>query len=555
MGGSPDAGGPADHTADTASADTASADTITADIVIVGAGFAGLYMLHKARQLGLRARVFEAGSGVGGTWYWNRYPGARCDVESMEYSYGFDDDLQQEWEWSERYASQPEILRYIEHVADRYDLERDITFDTRVESAVFDASSSTWEVATDAGEQVVTRYVVMATGCLSSTNTPQFEGMSDYTGRLLHTGEWPHDPVDFTAERVAVIGTGSSAIQSIPIIAEQAAQLTVFQRTPNYSVPAHNRPLDPEQVAHVKQHYAELRAANRQMTTAFGAWYPRNDVATLAVPDAERVAQLEQRWQHGGLPFLGVFNDILLDRDANETVAGFVRDKIHSTVHDSELAAKLTPTTVIGCKRLCVDTDYYATFNRANVELVDINAEPIERFTADGIVAGGVAREFDSIVLATGFDAMTGALLAIDIRGREGATLRNAWSEGPRTYLGLQVSGFPNLFLVTGPGSPSVLTNMIVSIEHHVEWIADAIAHLQGSDRTTIETTPEAEREWVALVNAIADFTLFPSCNSWYLGANVPGKPRQFMPFIGFPMYAEQVAAIVADGYRGFLLT
>ena len=413
------------------------------DIVIVGAGFAGLYMLHKARAIGLRARVFEAGSGVGGTWYWNRYPGARCDIESMEYSYGFDPDLQQEWAWSERYATQPEILRYAEHVADRFDLRRDITFDTRVLSAVFDAVSNTWRVTTDDGEQVGARFVVAATGCLSSTNTPEFAGIADYAGLLLHTGNWPHEPVDFTGRRVAVIGTGSSGIQSIPVIAEQAAHLTVFQRTPNYTVPAHNRPLDPDDVAAVKAEYETFREANRTMISAYGSRLPRNDVATLSVDEPTRVAQLEDRWRHGGLPFIGAFNDILLDRDANTVVADFVRGKIRDVVTDPETADLLTPSTVIGCKRLCVDTGYYATFNRDNVELIDINRSPIERFTPNGLIADGVAHEFDAVVLATGFDAMTGTLLKIDIRGRDGVTLQEAWAHGPRTYLGLQVVGLP----------------------------------------------------------------------------------------------------------------
>ena len=523
--------------------------------MIVGAGFAGLYMLHKARQGGLRARVFEAGSGVGGTWFWNRYPGARCDIESMEYSYGFDPDLQQEWQWTERYATQPEILRYANHVADRFDLRRDITFDTRVARAEFDASTGTWTVATDTGATVAARFVVAATGCLSSTNTPDFAGIGDYAGRLLHTGRWPHEPVHFEGDRVAVIGTGSSGIQSIPVIAAEAEHLTVFQRTPNFSVPAHNRPLDPNEVAEVKANYDELRAANLQMIAAYGARLPRNDVATRSVPETDRVEQLERRWEHGGLPFLGAFNDILLDPAANDAVAEFVRGKIRAVVADEKVADLLSPNTVIGCKRLCVDTDYYATFNRDNVELVDVNACPIERFTASGLVAGGVSYDFDTIVLATGFDAMTGALLSIDIRGRGGVSLQDAWRDGPRTYLGLQVAGFPNLFMITGPGSPSVLTNMIVSIEHHVEWIADAIAALDAAGQVTIEPTPGAEQEWGDLVDAIAGFTLFPSCNSWYLGANVPGKPRRFMPFLGFPLYAEKVAEITADAYRGFAIT
>ena len=525
------------------------------DVVIVGAGFAGMYMLHRSRGLGLTARVIEAGDDVGGTWYWNRYPGARCDTESVEYSYSFDPDLQQEWEWTERYATQPEILRYARHVADRFDLRRDITFSTRVESAVFDEASGTWTVSTGGGHAVRARFVVMATGSLSTANRPDFPGVDAYTGQVLHTGLWPHEPVDFTGRRVAVIGTGSSAIQSIPVIARQAEQLTVFQRTPNYAIPAHNQPLDPEAVAAIKERYDEFRVANRRMTAAFGSRWPANDVSAVAVDEGRRRELLEARWQLGGLPFLGAFNDILLDPAANEVVAEFVREKIRSVVADPAVAAKLSPSNRIGCKRLCVDTDYYATFNRPNVELVDLGEEPIERFTATGIVAGGRERTFDAVVLATGFDAMTGTLLRIDVRGRGGLPLAEAWGDGPVTYLGLQVPGFPNLFTVNGPGSPSVLTNMIVSIEHHVDWIADAIEHVRSSGRTTIEADAGAADQWGSTVAAIAELTLLPSCNSWYRGANIPGKPVRFMPFLGFPAYCELVARAVADGYRGFVLS
>ena len=527
---------------------------VDVDVAIVGAGFAGLYMLHRARGLGLSAQVLEAGSDLGGTWFWNRYPGARCDIESVEYSYSFDRDLEQEWKWSERYAAQQEILRYLNHVADRFDLRDGITFDTRVTAAHFDDQAGSWRVATDRDQSLTARFVVMATGCLSSTNTPSFTGISDFTGQVLHTGQWPHEPVELNGKRVAVIGTGSSAIQSIPIIAEQAQHLTVFQRTPNYAVPAHNGPIDPEMVAQVKGDYSAFREANRRMVGAYGARFGRNDVSVLAVSDDERMAELERRWENGGLPFLGGFNDILLNQDSNAIVAEFVRDKVRSMVDDPHVAEKLTPTTTIGCKRLCVDTGYYATFNRPNVELVDINEEPIERFTSTGLVAGGVERQFDTIVLATGFDAMTGTLMKIDIRGRRGLTLRDKWEAGPRTYLGLQTSGFPNLFLVTGPGSPSVLSNMVVSIEHHVDWISDCLADLAAADHGSIEATIEAENQWVEHVNLVASLTLFPTCNSWYLGANVPGKQRVFMPLPGFPNYVDQVREVVADDYRGFTI-
>ena len=427
-------------------------DTAEYDVIIVGAGFAGLYMLHRARGLGLSVRVLEAGGGVGGTWYWNRYPGARCDVESMEYSYQFSDELQQEWQWSERYASQPEILEYLNHVADRFDLRRHIPFDTRVEEAIFDETTDRWTVRTDDGLPMSAHFLIMATGCLSSANTPAFPGRETFAGPMFHTGRWPHEPVDFTGQRVGVIGTGSSGVQSIPVIAEQARELVVFQRTATYAVPAHNHPLDDDEQTAIKADYAEFRARNSQMPFALGSRNPLNEVSALAVASDERTRAYEDRWQHGGLPFLGAFVDLLFDRQANDTAAEFVRRKIHQIVKDPVVADRLTPATVIGCKRLCVDTGYYATFNRDNVTLVDVSESPIEAITPTGLRVGDREYELDCLVFATGFDAMTGALLAVDIRGRQGRRLSDAWAEGPRTYLGLSVAGFPNLFLITGPG-------------------------------------------------------------------------------------------------------
>jgi cation diffusion facilitator CzcD-associated flavoprotein CzcO len=524
------------------------------DVVVVGAGFAGLYMLQRARSQDLSVQVFEAGDGVGGTWYWNRYPGARCDVESMEYSYGFDEELQQEWEWTEKYAPQPEILSYANHVADRFDLRRDIQLSTRVTAATFDDESERWEVSTDQGDHVSARFVVMATGCLSAANIPDIPGAGSFEGPTYHTGQWPHEPVDFTGHRVAVIGTGSSAIQSIPIIAERALELTVFQRTPTFTVPAWNEPLDPVAVKEIKSDYAQFRAENRLMPTGFGARMQRADRTALEVTEAERRVEYERRWERGGLPFLGAFTDLLLDKEANDTAAEFVREKLHEIVRDPDTARKLTPDTVVGCKRLCVDTGYWATFNQPHVHLVDLRETPIEAITPDGIQTTVGHHELDMLIYATGFDAMTGALLRVDIRGRGGRTLQDAWSAGPRTYLGLGVEGFPNLFTITGPGSPSVLTNMLVSIQQHVEWIADCIAHLREHGHTTIEPTLEAQDEWVDFVNSVASVTLFPTCNSWYLGANVPGKTRVFMPLPGFPTYAERCDQVVEDGYAGFIL-
>jgi len=525
------------------------------DVVVVGAGFAGLYMLHALRQQGRTVQVFEAGGDVGGTWYWNRYPGARCDIESMEYSFGFDDALQQDWEWTERYAPQGEILEYASHVADRFDLRRDIAFETRVTSATFDDTTSAWTVRTDAGDEVVAQFVVMATGCLSSTNIPDIPGADTFAGPTFHTGRWPHEPVDFSGQRVGVIGTGSSAIQSIPIIAEQAAELTVFQRTPSFTVPAWNQPLDPVEVKEIKAEYAELRAANREMATGFGARLEHADRSALEVSEDERREEYERRWEQGGLPFLGAYTDLLIDKTANDTAAEFLREKLSEIVEDPETARRLMPDQVVGCKRLCVDTGYWATFNRPNVHLVDLRETPIEAITRAGVRTTDADHELDVLVYATGFDAMTGALLRIDIRGRGGLPLADAWAAGPRTYLGLGVAGFPNLFTITGPGSPSVLTNMIVSIEQHVEWIAACLAYLEEHGHRAIEATEDAQDAWVDYVNLVAGFTLFPTCNSWYLGANVPGKTRVFMPLPGFPPYAERCAAVAAAGYEGFVLS
>lgn len=529
------------------------------DIIIVGAGFAGMYMLHRARQAGLSARVYEAGGGVGGTWYWNRYPGARCDVESMEYSYQFCDELQQQWHWTERYAAQPEILRYAEHVADRFGLRERIRFERRVCAAHFDERARRWRVRSEAvaggaAEEATAQFLVTATGCLSSANLPDIPGIDDFAGERYHTGLWPHHEVDFTGKRVGVIGTGSSALQAIPVIAAQARSLTVFQRTATYAVPARNAPLDPAYEARVKADYAGFRARNSRMPGAYGSEVPRGELSALEVAPEVRERVYAQRWERGGLNFLASFRDLLLDPRANETAAQFVRDRIAEVVHDPETARRLMPRQLIGCKRLCIDTGYYETYNRPNVRLVDVSEAPIEAITATGVRTGGQEHALDCLVFATGFDAMTGTLARIDIRGRGGLALREKWAAGPRTWLGLGVAGFPNLFNVAGPGSPSVLANMIVAIEHHVDWIADCIAHMRASGRDLIEATEQAEEQWVAHVNAVADRTVYPGCNSWYLGANVPGKPRVFMPLAGFPDYVDKCAAVAAAGYEGFVL-
>jgi cyclohexanone monooxygenase len=523
------------------------------DAVIVGAGFAGMYMLHRLRGMGLSVRVFEAGGGVGGTWYWNRYPGARCDVESMQYSYQFAEELQQEWVWSERYAPQPEILRYANHVADRFDLRRDIQFDARVHSATFDEAHNRWVLEIGNGEQVRATYCIIATGCLSSANIPKFSGVDGFRGETFHTGHWPHEGADFSGKRVGVIGTGSSAIQSIPIIARQAAHLYVFQRTPNYTIPAHNGPLDPAYQAAIKADYAGMRARAKQ--TIPGLDFNFNMESALTAGEEKCQREFEARWAYGGLPFLGAFGDLLYNQAANDLAAEFVRRKIREIVHDPEVAEMLSPRNVFGCKRLCVDTGYWETYNRPNVTLIDVSGEPIEVITPAGVRANGQEYAVDAIVFATGFDAMTGALLKIDIRGTGGQTLKDKWREGPKTYLGLGIAGFPNLFTITGPGSPSVLTNMLPSIEQHVEWVADCVGFLRAKGLRRIEAQAEAEESWVAHVREVAGTSLRSTCSSWYIGANVPGKPRVFMPYIGgFPAYVQKCDAVAANGYEGFAL-
>ena len=522
------------------------------DAVVVGGGFAGLYSLHKLRGLGLKVRVYEAGGGVGGTWYWNRYPGARVDIQSLEYSYQFDEDLQQQWEWSERYAPQGELLAYANHVADRFNLWPDIQLNTRVSSAEFDEAASLWRVRTDQGDAVTADIVVMASGCLSSTNIPDIPGRDSFKGRMFHTGRWPKEEVDFTGRRVGIIGTGSSGIQTIPVIAEQAAHLTVFQRTANYSAPAHNGPIPEDVVRSVKARYAEYRAANN--ATALGAdWDYRTDTA-MEHTEAERNAEYESRWARGGLSFYGSFADLLTDPEANFTAAEFIRGKIRQIVKDPETAEKLCPTAALGCKRICVDTGYYATFNRPNVALVDLRSTPIAEITPSGLRTSAAAYELDDLVLATGFDAMTGALTRMDIRGVGGQLMKDAWAAGPKNYLGLCVAGFPNLFIICGPGSPSVLSNMLPSIEQHVNWIGRTVDYLRRRGFRRIEAKPDAQEQWVAHVNETAAPTILPTCNSWYLGANIRGKPRVFMPYLGFAPYVAKCEEVVANGYEGFEL-
>jgi cyclohexanone monooxygenase len=532
------------------------------DVIVVGAGFAGMYLLHRLRGMGLTARVYEAGDSVGGTWYWNRYPGARCDAESLAYSYSFSRELENEWNWSERYATQPEILRYAEYVAAKFDLKRDIRFERRVTRATFDDRGGEWSVETDRGDRAVAPICVMATGCLSVPQEPQIEGLRSFAGNLYWASRWPHEPVNFTGQRVGVIGTGSSAIQAIPVIAQQAGHLTVFQRTPNFSVPACNGPLDPKFVEAFKANYPGHRRNHRLgMGAGFGDLQiephpggPKLETAA-GKSETEVRALLEKYWRIGGANFIGVIADTIINKDTNRIVADFVRDKIRAIVKDPATADALCPTShPIGTKRICVDSDYYETYNRPNVKLVSLQGNPIDCITPNGVrMSSGEFHELDTLVMATGFDAMTGALLRIDVRGSNGKSLADVWSAGPRSYLGLGIAGFPNLITITGPGSPSVLSNMLVSIEQHVDWTVDCIAYMRKHGYKRIEPVLAAQDQWVAHVNEVASGTLMLEGGSWYLGANIPGKPRVFMPYAaGVGAYREICERVVASGYEGF---
>jgi cation diffusion facilitator CzcD-associated flavoprotein CzcO len=527
------------------------------DALIIGAGFSGLYQLICLRdRLGLSTRVLEAGGGVGGTWYWNRYPGARCDSESHSYCYTFSKELLEAWEWTERYPAHPEIRRYLNHVADRFDLRRDISFQARVVAAHYDEETNRWRVKTENGDLFLAKYLIAAVGCLSTANVPNIPGLKSFAGRSVHTGEWPHEGVDFHGKRVGLIGTGSTGIQAVPVIAETAGRLTVFQRTANYSVPARNGPLSRDFLSYFKKNHAAIRQLMH--ATPNGHAFAIEDRSAFDVSADERQAIYEAAWEKGGLQFRATFRDLLIDKAANDTAANFIRGKIRQIVKDPATAEKLSNIDhPYAAKRPPIDTNYFETFNHDNVALVDVRAEPIEAITPAGIRTNAREYPLDIIVFATGFDAMTGPLLRLNIRGRQGRALAEAWQAGPRNYLGLQVAGFPNLFTVTGPGSPSVLCNMPVAIEQHVDWITALIQHMESHGVERIEPLPEAMDRWVEEVNAAANATLLPQVHhSWYLGANVPGKPRVFMPYAGGMAHYRRICEDIAGrGYVGFQLS
>jgi cation diffusion facilitator CzcD-associated flavoprotein CzcO len=545
----------ADVTTDIAS--NGSLQTTELDALVIGAGFAGLYQLLCLRdRLGVSVKGLEAGGGVGGTWYWNRYPGARCDSESHVYWYTFSPELMREWEWSERYPGQPEIMRYLNFVADRFDLKRDIEFNTRIVAAHYDEVANRWRVRTEQGDSYVVKFLITAVGCLSTANVPSFPGLHEFKGDWYHTGRWPHDGVDFTGKRVGMIGTGSTGIQAAPVIAASAKHLTVFQRTANYSVPARNAPLTPEFRQYIKENPGEIRSVTRE--TINGMAFRIEERLAVKTPPEEREKIYEAAWERGGLQFRAAFQDMMIDKAANDTAAEFVKRKIRSIVKDPATAAILSDIDhPYAAKRPPIDTNYFETYNRPNVTLLDLRSTPIERISPAGICTTQAEYPLDIIVFATGFDAMTGPMLRMDIRGRDGLALKDVWEAGPRNYLGLQVAGFPNLFTITGPGSPSVLCNMPVAIEQHVDWITDCLQYMREKGLERIEAELESMDRWVAEVNEAANKTVLPmATHSWYLGANIPGKPRVFMPYAGgMVRYREICAKVAAHGYEGFALS
>ncbi|MET3291860.1 UNVERIFIED_CONTAM: cation diffusion facilitator CzcD-associated flavoprotein CzcO [Brevibacillus sp. OAP136] len=525
------------------------------DAVLIGAGFSGLYMLHRLREAGFSARAYEAGDGVGGVWYWNRYPGARCDSDSIYYNYTFSDELIQEWTWSSRYPEQPEILRYLNFVADKFDLRRDIQFETRVTSAHYDEGQNRWNIQLDDGSSVSATYFISGVGCLSAANIPIFKGLESFKGDWYHTGHWPHEPVDFKGKRVGVIGNGSSGVQSIPVIAQEAAHLTVFQRTPQYTIPARNHPYDPDFIEQTKKNFGEIK---QKMWDSWGG-IPVSPSMRSALEDTpeERQATYDAAWAKGGFSLSYSYSDLTFNEAANDTVAEFIREKIRETVHNPEVAQKLLPRYYFGTKRPILDTHYFETYNRENVTLVDVKQTPIQEITPNGLRTTEAEHELDILVFATGYDGMTGPLLKIDIRGKNGVTLKEKWEDGAqtRTYLGIANAGFPNFFMITGPESPSVLTTMPLAIEQHVEWIADCLCYLRDHRIDKIEATEEAEETWSKHCSEIAESTLYTKTDSWYTGANIAGKPRRFLIYLGgFGVYRKICDDIAAKGYEGFSL-
>ncbi len=524
------------------------------DVVVIGAGFGGLYALHHLRSMGLSVRLYEGAAGVGGTWWWNRYPGARVDFPGGPfYCYTFSDELFREYDWAETQPDQRAVLAYLEHVADRFDLRRDIQLNTWISGARYDEVAQRWIVETSAGAHVSAQFLVCAVGTLSAVYKPQIPGIEDFAGECYHTARWPEGEVSFTGKRVGVIGTGSSGVQAIPVIARSAAHLTVFQRTPQYSIPARNRPVDPEMVRQARANWDSIRA--KMLSTPLGSHYPASTRSALEDSPEQREAVYEELWQNGGLLLLfASYSDILTNKEANRTLAEFVRKKIRAIVRNPATAAKLMPDYLLGTKRQLLDEGYYETFNRDNVELVDLREDPIVRITRTGIQTEKGEHPLDMLVLATGFDAISGALTRLNPIGRGGVSLKDRWRERFDSYLGITIPDFPNLFMIHGPGSPSVLFNMPLGAELESQWIGNCVRYLREHGLGAIEPTPKAAQNWDSELTTIANNTLFPLANSWYTGANIPGKPRQFVVHLGGPLYFQRIAEVASKNYEGFVL-
>jgi cyclohexanone monooxygenase len=531
----------------------AAPDDAQYDAIVIGAGFGGLYALHHLRdKMGLSVRAFDGASGVGGTWWYNRYPGARVDAPSSPfYAYTFSKELVNEWEWTETQTSQSAVLAYLEHVADRFDLRRDIQFDTWVEDARFDEDAQRWTIETDAGDRVTARFLICAVGALFVAHKPDYPGIDDFAGACHHTGRWPHEPVSFAGKRVGVIGTGSSGIQAIPEIAKEAKHVTVFQRTAQYALPARNRPLTSDEIAHYREDWESLRESMRRR----GGWpFKTSRYRAAEHSPEERRARYEEMWERGGIHLsINSYVGVLVDKDLNLEVSDFVRDKIRQAVCDPETARKLMPDYYFGTKRLILEGGYFETYNRDNVDLVDLREDPIEAFTRSSVRTQSGEHEIDMLVLATGFDAVSGSMLKLNPKGRGGLALSEKWDQRFNTYLGTTLAGFPNLFMIHGPGSPGVFFTMPLGAEQQMEWVGNCIRHLEENDLGTIESTPDAEALWDAEIQQIANRTLYPLTNSWYMGANIPGKPRQFLGHLRGSQYFDRLVEVAEAGYEGFV--
>jgi len=535
---------------------SASDSTPRYDVIIIGAGLSGMYQLHLVRQLGLSVRVFEAGTGVGGTWYWNRYPGARFDSESWTYGFSFSPELLEEWEWREHFSAQPETLRYCNRIADKLDLRRDIEFNSRIKSAIFDAAANGWEIETTDGRRARARFLITAIGPLSAPTMPTIPGVEDFQGEAYHTGSWPHEPVTFAGKRVGVIGTGATAVQAITEIAKTVGHLTVFQRTPNWCAPLHNSPIDAETQRSIKARYPEIFAACRE---SFGCFIHQHDPRNaLDVSPEVREAFYEQRYGEPGFGiWMGNFRDILINQEANDTITAFMQRKIRERVRDPKVADKLIPTNHgFGTRRVPLESGYYEVYNQPNVRLVDLRDTPIERITKAGIKTSDTAYAFDMIIYATGFDAITGSFDRIDIRGIDGQRLKDKWAEGPRTYLGLQIAGFPNMFTLVGPHNAATFCNIPRCIEQNVEWVTALLHHMQAKGLTRVEATAAAETTWTEHVHEVSQRLLFTQINSWMTGinTNVGGKQKRTVLVYagGAPAYRKRCDEVAAKGYEGF---